>query len=150
MVSPGMPRLVLLRARQSGCYRRNRDSEFPFEGTLARVGDADGPAAVSAAEIGHQIVRRHEAGSVPCLDRRLSQRDRQVSFSRSGRTGQNDIGRLIHEPRSAQFADLALVDRGLDAEIELTERLQVRQVRQLQLQSGFESFQIRFVVIEMR
>ena len=38
----------------------------------------------------------------------------------------------MHEPQGAQFADLPLVDGGLEAEVELVEGLQVRQMRQLQ------------------
>ena len=38
----------------------------------------------------------------------------------------------MHEPQRAQFADLPLVDRRLKGEIELIERLHVRQVSQLQ------------------
>ena len=38
----------------------------------------------------------------------------------------------MHESQGTQFADLSFVDRRLEAEIELLECLQVRQVRQLQ------------------
>ena len=38
----------------------------------------------------------------------------------------------MHEAQSAQFADLALVDGGLEAEVELVEGLDVGQMGQLQ------------------
>ena len=88
--------------------------------------------AVSAAEIGDQIVRGHEVGGLAGLNRRFRQRHRQMSFSHAGRPQQNDVGSFMHEPQRAQFADLPLVDRGLKAEIELIECLHVRQVSQLQ------------------
>jgi hypothetical protein len=56
---------------------------------------------VSTAEIGYQIVRRHEVRCLSGLNGCLCQRHRQVSFSHSGRTQQNDVGRFMHEPQRA-------------------------------------------------
>jgi len=45
---------------------------------------------------------------------------------------QDHVGRPMHEPEGTQFADLALVEGGLEAEVELLECLQVGEMRQLQ------------------
>jgi hypothetical protein len=55
-----------------------------------------------------------------------------MGFSHSGRAEQNDVGGFMHEPQRTHFADLALVDGRLKGEVELIERLHVRQVSQLQ------------------
>jgi hypothetical protein len=55
-----------------------------------------------------------------------------MGFSDSGRPEQYHVGSFVNEAQGAQLADLALVDGGLEGEIELLESLDVGQVGQLQ------------------
>ena len=55
-----------------------------------------------------------------------------MGFAHAGRTEKDDVGRLVNEAQSAQFADLALVNRRLKSEFEMIEGLDVGQMRQLQ------------------
>jgi hypothetical protein len=55
-----------------------------------------------------------------------------MRFPHPRRTEQNDIGSFMHKAQGAQFADLALVDRRLKAEVELLECFYVGQMRWLQ------------------
>jgi hypothetical protein len=71
----------------------------------------------------NNIVRRHEVRSETGLNGAFGKRDAQVRFPDAGRAEQYHIARLVDEPQGPQFADLSLVDRRLEAEIELVEGL---------------------------
>jgi hypothetical protein len=77
-------------------------------------------------------VRGHEVRGLAGLYRGLRQSHSQMSFADAGRSRQNHVGSLMHEPQCAQLANLPFIDRRLECEIEPIEGLQIREVRQLQ------------------
>jgi hypothetical protein len=87
--------------------------------------------AVSTAEIGNQIVRRHEVGAETGLNGRFRQRDTEMSLADARRPEKNYVAGLVNETQGAQLPDLPLVDRRLKAEVEVVEGLHKWQVRQL-------------------
>ena len=84
------------------------------------------------AQIGNQIVSGHKVSSLPGLNGRFRQCHREVSFTHARRPQKNHVGSFMHETQRSQFPNLPFVDGRLEAEIELIERLQIRQMRQLQ------------------
>lgn len=90
------------------------------------------PFPIGAAEIVDHIVRRDEVRAEAGLDGRLRKRHTQVRFAHAGRPQENQIAGIMDESQAPQFANLALINRGLKGEVELLERLHKRQVRQLQ------------------
>ena len=60
-----------------------------------------------------------EVGPVPSGNGLQPQGDGQMGLTHSRRAQQHQIGRLADEGQAGQFPDLALVDGGLEAEIEL-------------------------------
>ena len=59
-----------------------------------------------------------------------------MGFADAGRTKDEDILGVRHKVPSGELADQALVDRGLEFEVELVERLDGRKVRDLQSHRG--------------
>src|SRR3954453_6830095 len=84
--------------------------------------------AIGAAEISDQIMRGHEVSAVAGLDGGLGQGHGKMRLPDSRRTEQDDVGSLMNEAQRTQLADLPFVDRGLEAEVELFERLHIGQM----------------------
>src|SRR5207249_6603573 len=66
-----------------------------------------------------------------CFD---TQCNRQMRLAHTRRPEQNQVLLLLDEAQAGQFADLLLINRGLETEVELVEPLQIREVRPLRLQ----------------
>lgn len=69
---------------------------------------------------------------MPCLDGLDAQGHRQHGLARTGRTEQQQIVATLDEAQSRQFAHQLAIDRRLETQIELLERLDVRKARQAQ------------------
>lgn len=83
-----------------------------------------------AAQILEQFVGPDEVNAGALLDGAQAEGDRQVRLADAGRPEQEDIGGLGDEGEGGEVPDLALVDRRLEAKVELLERAVKRQVRQ--------------------
>ncbi len=75
--------------------------------------------SLGSAEVFHQIVGAGEVDAVAVLDRLEAERDGEVSLADAGWAEQQDVGGIGHERHGRKLTDLALVDRGLEGEVEL-------------------------------
>ena len=66
------------------------------------------------------------------LDGLDAQGHRQHRVARTGRTEQEQIIATLDEAQSCQFAHQLAIDRGLETEVKLLKRLDVRKTRQAQ------------------
>src|SRR5207253_10222494 len=85
---------------------------------------------LGAPKILEQLVGPDEVDTGALLDRAQPEGDGQMRLADARRAEEQDVGRLADEGQRGEVADLALVDRWLEAEIKLVERALKRQVGQ--------------------
>ena len=85
---------------------------------------------LGAPKILEQLVGPDEVDTGALLDGAQPEGDGQMRLADARRAEEQDVGRLADEGQPGEVADLALVDRWLEAEIKLVERALKRQVGQ--------------------
>jgi hypothetical protein len=85
-----------------------------------------------AAQPGNQSLQGKEQHPMAGFDGLDAQGHRQHRLARTRGTEQEQIVAALHEAQSRQFAHQLAIDRGLEPQIELLERLDVRKARQTQ------------------
>src|SRR6266540_651578 len=70
-----------------------------------------------------QVGCRSEVRAVAGLSRRDAERDRQVRLPDAGRTEQDDVPVLLHEPQRGELGDELSIEVGLEIEVEIGQGL---------------------------
>lgn len=80
-------------------------------------------------QVAHQVVGGGEVRGVSRLDRLDRQSDAQVRLAHAWWTEEDHVAAIVEEAQRLHLAYLALVDTGLESEVELVQRLDDRKTR---------------------